>query len=269
MSTETLVGEGPVLLHLEDSGVARLRLNRPEASNGLTVPSLRALHEAILLCHGDRRVRTVLLTGEGENFCGGGDVRDFASKGDALPEYLREATAWLQIAVSALIQLGVPVVTLVQGFAAGGGGIGLVCGSDIVLCGTSAKFMSAATRVGMAPDGGSSVTLSRIVGHRRALELVLTDRVLSADEALTWGLVTRVVADEALLAEGETLAEKLAAGPTRALGESKRLMWAGLGRGVQECLPDEARTVSELSGTPDAMEGLAAVIERRAPQYRR
>jgi 2-(1,2-epoxy-1,2-dihydrophenyl)acetyl-CoA isomerase len=262
-----VISDGPVLLDIDDAGVARLRLNRPEASNGLTVASLRALHDAILLCHGDHRVRAVLLTGEGQNFCGGGDVRDFASKGDGLPDYLREATAWLQIAVAALIQLRAPVVTLVQGFAAGGGGLGLVCASDVVLCGASAKFMSAATRVGMAPDGGASVTLSRIVGHRRALEIVLTDRVLTADEALDWGLVTRVLADDELQVEGDALAAKLAAGPTRALGEAKRLLWDGLGRGVYECLPDEARTVSELSGTPDAMEGLAAVIERRKPTY--
>jgi 2-(1,2-epoxy-1,2-dihydrophenyl)acetyl-CoA isomerase len=121
----------------------------------------------------------------------------------------------------------------------------------------------------MAPDGGASVTLSRIVGHRRALELVLTDKVLGAEQALDWGLVTRVVADDELTAEGDALATKLAAGPTRALGEAKRLLWDGLGRGVQECLPDEARTVSELSGTPDALEGLAAVIEKRKPEYRR
>jgi 2-(1,2-epoxy-1,2-dihydrophenyl)acetyl-CoA isomerase len=259
----------PVLLDRDDTGVARLRLNRPEASNGLTVESLRALHDAILECHGDPGTRAVLLTGEGQNFCGGGDVRDFASKGDALPDYLREATAWLQIAVSALIQLRAPVITLVQGYAAGGGGLGLVCASDLVLCAESAKFMSAATRVGMAPDGGASVTLSRIVGHRRALELVLTDKVLSADEALQWGLVTSVVADADLAAEGTALAQRLAAGPTRALGEAKRLLWDGLGRGVQECLPDEARTVAELSGTPDALEGLAAVIERRKPEFGR
>ncbi len=258
-----------VLLDVEDSGVARLRLNRPDASNGVTADSLRELHDAILRCHGDARVRVVLFTGEGDNFCAGGDVRDFVSKGDGLPDYLREATAWLQLAVAALIQLRVPVVTLVQGFAAGGGGIGFVCASDLVLCGSSAKFLSAATRVGMAPDGGASVTLSRIVGHRRALELVLTDRVLTADEALEWGLVTQVVADDELAAAGDKLAAKLAAGPTQALGEAKRLLWDGLGRGVHDCLPDEARTVSELSGSEDAREGLAAVIEKRRPEYRR
>jgi 2-(1,2-epoxy-1,2-dihydrophenyl)acetyl-CoA isomerase len=121
----------------------------------------------------------------------------------------------------------------------------------------------------MAPDGGASVTLPRIVGHRRALELILTDRVLTAAEALEWGLVTRVVADAELTAEGDKLATRLAAGPTQALGEAKRLLSDGLGRGVHECLPDEARTDTELSGSEDAREGLAAVIEKRRPEYKR
>jgi 2-(1,2-epoxy-1,2-dihydrophenyl)acetyl-CoA isomerase len=257
----------PVLLSVSEDGVARLRLNRPEASNGLTVDSLRALHDAILTCHGDPRVRAVLLSGEGKNFCGGGDVRDFASKGSGLPDYLREATAWLGIAAQALMALNAPVVTIVQGTAAGGGGLGLVCASDIVIAAESARFLSAATRVGMAPDAGTTVTLSRLVGHRRAMELVLCDRMLSAAEALDIGLVTRVVSAAELDAEGMALAGRWAAGPTRALAATKRLMWEGLGRGVEACLPDEARTVSELSGTADAREGLAAVTERRPAHY--
>jgi 2-(1,2-epoxy-1,2-dihydrophenyl)acetyl-CoA isomerase len=265
-SREARLTSGPVLLDVEE-GVARLRLNRPGASNGMNVELLRTLHDAILRCGSDPRVRAVLLTGEGRNFCGGGDVRDFASKGEGLPLYLREATAWLQAAAGALIHLEVPVVLLVQGHAAGGGGLGLVCAADLVLAGESARFMSAATRVGMAPDAGTSVTLGRLVGHRRALEIVLADRVLSAAEALEIGLITRVVPDDALAEEGLALARRLAAGATLALGQSKRLLWEGLGASVEECLPDEARTVSELSGTEDAREGLAAVIERRAPRF--
>src|SRR4029077_9181388 len=155
------------------TGVARLRLNRPHASNALDLATLKALHEAVVACHGDPGVRAVLLTGEGANFCGGGDVRDFAAKGEQLPDYLREATAYLQAAASGLIHLAAPVVTVVQGWATGGGGFGLVCASDLVLAGTSARFMLGATRVGMAPDAGLSVTLPRLVGHRRALDIAL------------------------------------------------------------------------------------------------
>jgi 2-(1,2-epoxy-1,2-dihydrophenyl)acetyl-CoA isomerase len=111
------------------------------------------------------------------------------------------------------------------------------------------------------------VILQRLVGHRHAMEIALTNPVLSARQALDIGLITRVVPDDELLDQAATLAHELAAGPTLALAATKRLLWDGLGRSVEECLPDEARTVSELSGTADSREGLAAVIERRTPAF--
>jgi 2-(1,2-epoxy-1,2-dihydrophenyl)acetyl-CoA isomerase len=233
----------------------------------MDVPFLRALYEAIMRCHGEPRARAVLVTGEGPNFCAGGDVKTFASKGEHLPDYLREATSWLQISASALMRLAPPVVAAVHGFAAGGGGFGLVCAADLVVAAQSAKFLSGATRVGMAPDAGVSVTLSRLVGLRRAMHILLTSPVLTATEALELGLVTEVVADDDLLDRGLALAGELAAGAPLALAATKRLVWDGVGRSVEDCLPDESRTVSELSGTADAREGLAAVIERRAATF--
>jgi 2-(1,2-epoxy-1,2-dihydrophenyl)acetyl-CoA isomerase len=264
---ERLIANGPVLLDL-DGAVARIRLNRPDASNALNLALLKALVDAIMRCQSDPRARAVLLTGEGPNFCGGGDVKDFASRGEALPDYLREATAYLGIAASGLMRLEKPVVTLVQGYATGGGGFGLVCASDMVLAAESSHFMLGATRVGMAPDAGVSVTLQRLVGLRKAMEIALTNPMLDAAQALELALVTRVVPDDALLDEGLALARTLAEGPTRALAATKRLLWTGLGSSIEACLPDEARTVSELSGTEDAREGLAAVIERRKPEYK-
>ena len=107
----TTVDAAPVTLDIDSGGIARLRLNRPDASNGLNVELLKALHEAILRCHAETSVRVVLLSGAGRNFCAGGDIHTFESKGAELPQYLREATAWLQLVTSALIQLRVPVVT--------------------------------------------------------------------------------------------------------------------------------------------------------------
>jgi 2-(1,2-epoxy-1,2-dihydrophenyl)acetyl-CoA isomerase len=257
----------PVALDVAVDGVARLRLNRPESSNGMNVELLQALHAAVLQCHADPRVRVVLLTGEGRNFCAGGDIHTFESKGERLPDYLREATAWLQLASAALIQLRVPVVTAVQGFAAGGGGLGLVCASDIVVAAQSAKFFSGAVRVGMAPDGGSSVTLTQLVGLRHALRILLTNPTLTAAEALDIGLVTEVVADDDLLGRATELATMLATLPTQALSATKRLVWSGVGAAVEQRLAEESRTVSELSGTADALEGLRAVIERRQPRF--
>lgn len=262
-----LIESGPVLLDLDEGGVARLRLNRPQASNGMDVPLLRALHGAVMRMHGTPGVRAVLLSGEGPNFCAGGDVKTFAAKGTGLPAYLREATSWLQNAVSALIQLEAPVVASVHGFAAGGGGFGLVCAADLVVAGESARFLAGATRVAMAPDAGVSVTLTRLVGLRKAMEIVLTNPVLTAAEALELGLITRVVADEALGKESLDLARTLAAGAPRANAAAKRLIWDGLGASVQARLGEEARTVADLSGTADAREGLAAVIERRPASF--
>ncbi|WP_127479321.1 enoyl-CoA hydratase/isomerase family protein [Nocardioides pantholopis] len=263
----SLIAEGPVLLDIDEQGIARVTLNRPEASNGVDVPTLKALHAAILRCHAEPSVRVVLLGGAGRNFCAGGDVNTFAAKGEDLPEYLREATAWLQIATSAMIQLKAPVVAVVQGFAAGGAGFGFVCAADLVIAADDARFFSGAVRVGMAPDAGTSVTLSRIVGLRRALDILLTNPTLSADEALSLGIISRVVPADELQARAQDLAATLASQAPLALAATKRLVWGGLGSGVEERLAEEARVVSELSGTADAREGLAAVIERRPPTF--
>lgn len=262
----------PVLLelagdHPDRGGVARIRLNRPEASNGLDSDLLRALNDAILSVHGDPATRVLVLTGEGKNFCAGGDVKTFASKGEGLPDYLREATGWLQIVTASLLRLDAPVITGVQGFAAGGGGLGLVCASDLVLATRSSKFFSGAVRVGMAPDGGTTVTLTQLVGLRKAMEILLTNPTLTADDALSIGVVTRVVEDDDLETELLTLAANLAAQPPLAIAATKRLVWQGVGASVESRLGEEARVVSELSGTADAREGLAAVIERRTPTF--
>jgi len=262
----SVIDQGPVLLDITD-GIAHVRLNRPDVSNGMNVELLRALGEAIMVCHGETKVRAVLLTGAGKNFCAGGDVHTFASKGEKLSEYLRQATAYLQNAVAGLIRLEAPVIASVQGFAAGGGGFGLVCASDMVVAGASAKFLAGATRVGMAPDAGVSVTLAHLVGLRKATEILLTNPVINAAEALNLGIVTRVVPDDELADASLTLARELAAGAPKALAATKRLLWSGIGTSVEQCLPEEARTVSELSGTSDAREGLAAVIERRKPKF--
>jgi len=261
-----VVSEGPVLLDI-DGGVARIVLNRPEASNAVDAELLRALHGIILRCHSDPEVRVVVLSGAGKNFCSGGDVKTFASKGEDLPDYLREATAWLQLATAALIQLKAPVIAQVHGFAAGGAGFGFVCAADLVVAAEDSRFFSGAVRVGMAPDAGTTVTLARIVGTRRAMEILLTNPTIAAVEALGLGFVNRIVPKDELAAAVDDLAAELAAQPPLALAATKRMVWDGLGSTVAERLPEEARVVSELSGTSDSREALAAVIERRVGHF--
>lgn len=262
--SEIWQADGPVRLDYAEF-VATLTLNRPQASNGMNLELMKAIYDAVMRCHRDPRVRVVHLRGAGANFCAGGDVREFASKGEGLGDFLREVTSYLQIAIGALIRLNAIVVTEVQGYAAGGGGLGLVCASDIVVAGASAKFMAGATRVGMAPDGGASVILPRLVGFRRATDIFLSNRVVGADEALAIGLVTAVVPDGELAREAAERARVIARGAPKALAATKRLLWNGLN--VEPCLPEEARTVSKLSATADSREGLAAVIEKRRPVF--
>jgi 2-(1,2-epoxy-1,2-dihydrophenyl)acetyl-CoA isomerase len=263
-----LLSDGVVRHELHD-GVAHVQLNRPNDANGMNLELLEGLHRAIVRCHADDRVEAVLLSGAGKNFCAGGDVPEFDSRGEDLSAYLRETTYHLAAAVNGLISLPVPVVTVVQGFAAGGGGFGLVCASDIVIAADSARFFTGATRVGMVPDAGTTVTLTQIVGLRRAMELVLTNRQVSAQEALDIGLVTRLAPAETLLEDGWALARSLAEGPTHSLGAAKRLLWEGVGASVEARLAAEAAAVARLGAAPDGREGLAAVIARRDPSFAR
>jgi len=259
---QTLIGTGPALLNLRD-GVAHLQLNRPNAANGLDIEMLEGLHAALKHCLGEPRIRVLLLTGNGANFCAGGDVHVFASKGDLLPDYIRQATTLLQTVISMLIHLDAPVVAGVHGYTAGGGGMGLLCASDLVLAAQSSKFIAGATRVGMAPDAGLSVTLPRLIGTRKATEMLLLNPVVAAQEALDMGLINRIVPDAELTVAAMNYAQQLAEGAPQALAATKRLLWAGVGLSIDACMPEESRTVAELCRTQDVREGLAAVIEKR------
>lgn len=145
--------------------------------------------------------------------------------------------------------------------------MGLVCSSDFVVAGESTRFLAGATRVAMVPDAGVTVTLTQLVGFRRAMEILMLNPVITAAEAKGMGLVTRVVADDALMDEAWALARQLAAGAPAALANTKRLLWSGLGQGVEAAMPEENHAQAILSGMADAREGLAAVIEKRAPRF--
>jgi len=265
--SDSIISDGMVLLNCKD-GIAELVLNRPDQANGMTVEFLSELYDVIMAIHGNPDVKVVVLRGNGKHFCAGGDVKVFVSKGEGMPDYLRQATSLLQIVVGALIRLNAPVIASVHGFAAGGGGFGLVCASDFVIAAKSAKFLTGATRAGMAPDAGSSVTLQNLVGFRKATELFMRNPTLTAQEAQDLGIINTVVEDEELKAETMALAHELSMSAPLALAATKRLLWNGIGTGVEAALPEESRTVSALSASEDAREALAAVIARRDPVFK-
>jgi 2-(1,2-epoxy-1,2-dihydrophenyl)acetyl-CoA isomerase len=249
-----------------DGGVARLALNRPDAGNAVDLQLARELSDATLALSEDRSVRSVLLTGAGRNFCVGGDLRSFSSRGDDLPAHLREITMYLHAAVSRLGRLAAPVVVAVQGSAAGAG-MSLACGGDLVVVGPSTRFVLAYTRIGLSPDGGASWLLPRLVGLRRSLDLALTNRTLTGEEAVEWGVATTVVADDLVSAQAEHLAGDLASGPTAALGAAKRLLRDSADTTLETQLEHESIALSANAGTADGREGIAAFLEKRPPRY--
>ncbi|MCV7177821.1 enoyl-CoA hydratase/isomerase family protein [Mycolicibacterium sphagni] len=257
----------PVTIERIDDGVAVISLNRPEAANAMNLHLLMAFHAALLKCHGTRAVRAVVVRGLGRNFCAGGDVNDFLAHGDRLPDHVKEVSSWFQAVTAAIIALDVPVIAAVHGYATGGGGLGLVGSCDFVLAAQTAKFKSGAIGVGMVPDGGLTVTLTHLVGFRKAVELILANPTLDADEAMRIGLVTRVVPDDELFDEALALAHSLAQAPPVAVAEAKRLLWNGLGSGVAAALIQEANAEVRLARTADCLEGLSAAVARRSPVF--
>jgi 2-(1,2-epoxy-1,2-dihydrophenyl)acetyl-CoA isomerase len=260
-----LMANDAVLLDVRD-GVAHVTLNRPEGANAINADLAVGLLAAAAAVEQDPSARAVLLTGAGARFCGGGDVRDFYDAGDALTENIRGIIPALHNAISIFVRNDAPVVCAVHGSAAGAG-MGFVGMSDIAIAGESAKFVMAYTQIGLSPDGSSSWFLPRVVGLKRALELTLTNRVLSAQEALDYGLITKVVPDADVHAEAEALAVKLAQGPTVAYGIAKRLIHTSLEDTFETHLAREADGIVAASRTTDARAGIAGFVEKHAPEF--
>jgi 2-(1,2-epoxy-1,2-dihydrophenyl)acetyl-CoA isomerase len=259
MSFETL------LFDVQDH-VARLTLNRPDSGNAMNAAMMRELSDVAIRCDEDPEIRAVLLTGAGKMFCAGGDLRSFAAKGDGLPAHLKEITHDLHAAVSRLSRMDAPVVSAVNGVAAGAG-FSLACAADMVIAAESARFTVAYAGVGLSPDGSCSFFLPRLIGLRRSQELMLTRKVLGAAEAMDWNLVTRVVPDDDLEAESAKLAAQFAAGPTLAFGGVKRLLIASSGDHLESQMEHEARCIADAARSADAREGIAAFLEKRAARF--
>lgn len=254
----------PLHAELKDS-VLWLTLNRPTAGNTIDVELARTLVEWAGRAGSNQEVRVVVITGAGKLFCGGGDIHAFQS-GESPSAAINAITSRLHPAIEALAGLEKPVVTLINGPAAGAG-LGLALLGDIVVAGRSAHFTSAYTAIGLTPDGGSSWILPRLIGLRRAQEMVLTNRRISADEAQAIGLVTRVVDDEQLHDEGANLARTLARSATSALGTSRRLLDASFGHSLHDHLALEARYIAEHAEGREGREGIASFIEKRRPKF--
>jgi 2-(1,2-epoxy-1,2-dihydrophenyl)acetyl-CoA isomerase len=256
---------GGIFFEVKD-GVGLIRLNRPEDGNAITLEMAGELLDAARHCDQEHEVRAVVLTGSGRMFCAGGDLKAFAAQGENVSRYLKKVVQAFHSALARFSRMEAPVVGAINGMAAGGG-LSLALIPDIAIAGESAKFTVGYTKVGLTLDGGSSYYLARLVGLRRAKEMALLNPVLTARQALEWGLVNRVVADEDVLPAALELASELANGPTRAYGETKRLLLAGATADLEAQMEREARAIATLAGSPDGQEGMAAFMGKRTPRF--
>ena len=247
-------------------GVAVLTLNRPAAANTINDVLAREFMRAAIECDDADDIRAVVLTGAPPMFCLGGDLKSFAGAGDALKSKLKEITADLHAGISRLTRMNAPVIAAVNGIAAGAG-FSLAMAADFAIAAQSASFVMAYTNAGLAPDGSSTFFMPRRLGDRRARELMLTNRTLSANDALDWGVVNQVVPDAQLMETAMTLARRLAAGPTRAYGAVKSLLNGSFENGLETQMELEARAIADMSATDDGREGVAAFIGKRKPQF--
>ena len=245
--------------------VAHITLNRPQAGNALDLEMAKELAAVSLECEGNRDVRAVLLRGAGNTFSAGGDVKAFFAQKD-LSHYLREMTPHIHLAISRFTRLDAPVIAAVEG-AAAGFGFSLAISCDLVLAAEPAFFVVAYTKIALAPDGGCTYFLPRLVGMKRALELTLTNRRLSAREACDYGLVTEVVPAELLAARAAELAGLLAQGPTATFGSAKRLLHSGWSQSLETQMELESRAIAEAGSTADGREGIAAFVGKRKAAF--
>jgi 2-(1,2-epoxy-1,2-dihydrophenyl)acetyl-CoA isomerase len=254
-----------VLYEVKDA-VATITLNRPEAYNALNLALAREVFQAVLEADEDRGVRCIVVTGAGKAFCAGGDVKDFADNPERIGILVKELTTYLHGAVSRLVRTPKPVVMGVNGVAAGGG-MSLALGGDLVVAAESARFTMAYAKIAASPDGSSSYFLPRLVGLRRAIELHYTNRVLTAREALEWGLITRVHPDAEFASALGTLARELAQGPTLAFGRAKLLFHQSTHESLETQMELEAQAIAASGHTEDFRMAVAAFAKKRPASF--
>lgn len=248
---------------LERDGPAMwLTLNRPAEANAISTVLAQEFCTAVEQAEADPACHVLVLQGSGKYFCAGGDVAMMAGAQDpaqflgALAEKMHEGL--VRLAESRLI-----TIAAVHGYAAGAG-LGLVLNADIVLATPSAGFLTAYGAVGLTPDCGVSYLLPQVVGLRRAAQMSLLGRAVSAEEGLEWGIVTELVQSSDLLDRARELAEQLGRSSTQALGPTKRLLAGGRNDGFARHLAVEAATIAAMIGQPETRASIAAFMARRA-----
>ncbi|MGI8829029.1 MAG: enoyl-CoA hydratase-related protein [Candidatus Limnocylindria bacterium] len=250
------------LLVASAGGVVTITLNRPDALNALNAAMRGELLGAVKQAARDAEARAIVITGAGRGFCSGADLRG----GSAEREFRRVLTTEYNPLIAAIRGVPKPVIASVNGVAAGAG-VSLALAADLVIAADDARFVPAFHRIALVPDSGLTRTLVRAMGRHRALEVLLGERSLGAQEALDAGLVASVVPADELADATRALADRLASGPTSAIGLTKRLVNAAENEVLVESLAAEAALQEVAGRSADHAEGVAAFAEKREPRF--
>ncbi len=267
MSAEAQVSSQPALLDKLENGVLTLTLNRPERLNALNAALIEGLAAGLRRAGAEPECRAVLITGAGRGFCAGADLANRAfAPGEARPDLGEALEKGINPIIRGIRTLAKPVVCAVNGPAAGAGAnIALAC--DIVLAGKSAQFLQAFARIGLIPDAGGTFVLPRLVGDARARALMMLADPIGAERAEAIGMIYRAVNDQDLMGEAHTIAQRLAAGSTHALGLMKRALAASPTNTLDAQLNLERDLQREAGKSDDYMEGVRAFLDKRPVNF--
>lgn len=256
----------PILFSVDD-GLARITLNRPTRLNAFDEATARAWERVTAEAASRDDVGAILIDAEGPSFCAGGDVLSMAAGGFSA-DGIAELAGVINRGILSLTESVTPVVAAAQGTTAGGG-LGILLASDYAVVGTDSRIGSLYANMGLTPDLSVTAHLGRAVGQRRALQLVLQDRLLTAAEAVEWGLVAEAVEPDQVRARAEAVARFWLDGASAAYGQAKRLVRAAPEQSVVVQLADEAQTIGAALATPEAqarVAAFAAASARKAAQ---
>jgi 2-(1,2-epoxy-1,2-dihydrophenyl)acetyl-CoA isomerase len=262
-----LIEMSDTVIYSVADGVATILLNRPSVMNALDAAMIAQLRGACERAEQDAAARAVVVRGAGPAFLAGGDVSYFHANLPRMAELVRQGGGELHSAILALRRAPKPVLASVHGTVAGAG-VSLMAAADVAIAAEGTKFMLAYSRIGASPDGGATYFLPRLVGSRKALELMLLSDAVDAQDALRCGLVNWVVGAERLGAETEALARRLAQGATRAFAETKQLVNQTHDQGLAAQLNAEVEAFARCAATRDFAEGVTAFVEKRRPNFK-
>jgi 2-(1,2-epoxy-1,2-dihydrophenyl)acetyl-CoA isomerase len=256
------------ILTQQDGNILQITLNRPEAYNALNLDIMQMLGEALSSAATDNSVKGILITGQGKAFCAGGDLKWISQQSDSAGSVLYRLAPQFHLSIIEIRRMEKPVVAAINGIAAGGG-FSLVLACDFRVIGESATLRQAYTSSGLSIDGGGSFALPRLVGLARAMEIMAFDRPISSAQALEWGLVTKVVPDEAVVSATLAMLNDLTKTALRSFAWSKKLMNDSLNNTLETQLELERQGISACGAHPNGQEGIKAFVEKRKPSFQR